>query len=309
MAEHTNITWCDHTHNQWIGCARVSPACDGCYAAHQMDERFHRVVWGAPGRGEGTRDLTSESNRAQPFKWNRKAQRDGTHPLVFGGSLNDPFDASVPPEWRRDYFRDVIDKTPNLLWLLLTKRPQNIVPMSEVAGGLPANVALGTTAETQEYWDRNVSRLIFAKINLKPRFVFVSIEPVLGRINPTLTSISGPLRNIAGSMQCFNPLHSEQSWDYRVDWIITGGETDQGKRRARPSNPQWFREIRDACAETGTPYHHKQNGEYVSVSEIEGKGEHFRFPDGRTVRRVGKESAGRTIDGHIYDARPEVRAA
>ena len=33
MAENTKIEWCDHTFNPWIGCTKVSPACDNCYAA------------------------------------------------------------------------------------------------------------------------------------------------------------------------------------------------------------------------------------------------------------------------------------
>ena len=91
-----------------------------------------------------------------------------------------------------------------------------------------------------------------------------------------------------------------------VDWVITGGETDQGKARARPSNPQWFRDVRDACRATGALYHHKQNGEWVSVSEVEGAGAHFTFPDGRTVRRVGRAKSGRTIDGAVHDSRPDL---
>ena len=91
-----------------------------------------------------------------------------------------------------------------------------------------------------------------------------------------------------------------------LDWVITGGETDQGGHKARPTNPQWFREIRDQCADAGVPFHHKQNGEWVSVSEAAGDGEHFQFPDGRTVRRIGKRHSGRTIDRALHDARPFV---
>lgn len=53
MGEVTAISWCDHTMNYWIGCTRVSPACDGCYAAHLMETRHKRVTWGGPGKGVG----------------------------------------------------------------------------------------------------------------------------------------------------------------------------------------------------------------------------------------------------------------
>lgn len=310
MADITDISWADHTHNQWVGCTRISPACDGCYAANLMDNRMHRVKWGGAGVGIGERDLTSEANRKKPFTWNRRAQRCGKRPFVFGGSLNDPFDNAVPDAWRRTYFRDVIAKTPNLIWLLLTKRPQNIVEMSEDAGGLPENVALGCTAENQTVWDRNIGELINAKATLGPLFAFVSIEPMLGRIQVTSAEVTWSLKkHLAFSRpghHKFNPIHPRQEWRYKLDWIITGGETNQGEFRARPSNPEWFREIRDDCLATGTAYHHKQNGEYASVSEIEGRGEHYRFPSGATVRRVGKTKAGRLLDGVLHDARPIV---
>ncbi len=88
--------------------------------------------------------------------------------------------------------------------------------------------------------------------------------------------------------------------------MITGGETDQGDHKARPQNPQWFRDLRNQCAAAGVAYHHKQNGEWVSVSEVEGAGEHFTFPDHRTVRRVGKLNDPQTLDGVHHRARPAV---
>ncbi len=91
-----------------------------------------------------------------------------------------------------------------------------------------------------------------------------------------------------------------------LGWAITGGETDQGGHKARPTNPQWFRDLRDQCEQTGVPFQHKQNGEWVSVSEVAGPGDHFKFDDGRTVRRIGKNRSGRTIDGIEHDARPQV---
>jgi protein gp37 len=39
MAEQIAISWADATFNPWIGCTRVSPACDHCYAARDNERR------------------------------------------------------------------------------------------------------------------------------------------------------------------------------------------------------------------------------------------------------------------------------
>jgi protein gp37 len=308
MGEKTLISWCKHTHNHWIGCTKVSPACDGCYAERLMDHRLHRVTWGP----HGERALTSDANRRKPLSWNKKAAKSGTRPFVFCSSLADIFDNQVPPEWRRDLFK-LIRETPQLVWLLLSKRPQNIIEMCKEAGGMPPNVALGTTIEDQKRAEMNVPHLIAAKMVLFPLFVFVSCEPLLGAID--LTSLRNSLEFGEGQ-RWLNALgshgtgyvyeHADSCTVPGIDWVITGGETAQGAHEARPSHPDWFRSLRDQCAAAGVEYHHKQNGEWVLVSEIEGKGRHHQFPDGATVRRVGKNHSGRTIDGIEHNGFPRL---
>ncbi|MCD1645300.1 phage Gp37/Gp68 family protein [Aurantimonas coralicida] len=294
MAENTKISWCDFTHNHWIGCLKVSPACDGCYAEAMMDKRYGRVQWGAPGKGAGTRSLTSEANRRKPLSWNRRAAKAGTRPFVFCSSLADVFDNHVPEEWRRDLF-DLIRSTPNLVWLLLTKRPQNIVKMAEACGGLPANAAIGATCEDQERTDKNVPPLLDAKAKLKPAFAFLSCEPLLGPIDLMTVKRWSPL----GSMSA---LPCEIDGVY-LDWIITGGETDQGGHKARPSHPDWFRSLRDQCEAAGVPFHHKQNGEWVEGEPSSP----WRLLD-TPMQKIGKARSGRTLDGVTHDAFPAVLA-
>lgn len=328
MGERTHISWCDHTFNPWIGCMRVSPACDGCYAAYMMDERFGRVQFGGPGVGVGTRSRTSPGNWRQPLRWNRRAGELGIRPFVFGGSLMDPFDKHVPKEWRRDYFDHVIRPTPNLVWLLLTKRPQLIVDLADEAGGLPPNVALGATAEDQTRWDQNIGELCNAKAVTGALFAFASCEPLLWPINPRRAPVTSSMRNhfafSAARAATFDPIHPRQDPRFKLDWIITGGESDQGGHMARPSHWDWFRRIRDACAETGTPYHHKQNGEWgdsgwLSAETAEGRHrrELARMEGSRTGKwdpetdtfKLGLLETGRLLDDTLHDARPEVRAA
>lgn len=293
MAENSNISWTTHTWNPWIGCAKVSPACDGCYAEAMMDKRYGRVEWGAPGQGAGTRSRTSKSTWDAPLKWQRQAEKDGTRPFVFCASLADIFDNQVPADWRGEAFA-VMRKTPRLVYLLLTKRPQLIVKLADAAGGLPANAAIGTTVEDQKRADTNLPALQVAKVELSPLFTFGSFEPLLGPV------IIPP---------AFMP-----------DWVITGGETDQGAHKARPTHPDWFRSLRDQAAAAGSAYHHKQNGEwlgwgqrfedglvenYLSFGKDPSK---FQHMDREIVSKVGKNRSGRMLDGVTHDDFPQVAA-
>jgi len=69
MAERSAIEWCDSTFNPWIGCTKISTACDHCYAEAQMDTRLGRVKWGAGQQ----RQRTSAANWRQPVRWNARS--------------------------------------------------------------------------------------------------------------------------------------------------------------------------------------------------------------------------------------------
>lgn len=237
MAENSKIEWTRHTWNPWIGCTKVGPACDGCYAEAMMDHRYGRVQWGAPGKGVGTRSRTSSSNWRKPFAWDKAAGEAGEKHFVFCASLADIFDNQVPATWRTDAF-DVMQRTPNLIWLLLSKRPQNMVAMCKAAGGLPSNAALGATMVTQAEYDRDRIKLFDAAQELQPAFTFGSFEPLLGPI-------------ILDS--------------YAPDWIIVGGETDQGKHRARDADPDWFRSMQDAASRHKRAFFMKQMTRKASI--------------------------------------------
>ncbi|TQX91266.1 phage Gp37/Gp68 family protein [Rhizobium sp. rho-13.1] len=294
MAENSSISWTTHTWNPVIGCTKVSPACDGCYAEAMMAKRYHRVEWGAPGQGVGTRVRTSKSTWDAPLKWQRQAEKDGTRPFVFCASLADVFDNQWEADWRGEAFA-VMRKTPNLVYLLLTKRPQLIVKLSDAAGGLPANAAIGTTVEDQKRADINLPALQVAKIELKPLFTFGSFEPLLGPV--VIPTALMP------------------------DWVITGGETDQGGHPSRPTHPKWFRSLRDQALAAGAAFHHKQNGEWIPWIPMNGNPDtkpimHV-MEDGsayypgspvslQSMIKIGKKASGRQLDGITHDEFPEV---
>lgn len=112
MGADTKIEWANHTWNPWIGCRKVSPACDHCYAEAMMDMRCGRARWGA---GED-RVKTSEHNWNEPLRWNRAAAKDRRRPTVFCLSLGDIWDNEVDPLWRYQAF-GVMESTPHLIYL------------------------------------------------------------------------------------------------------------------------------------------------------------------------------------------------
>jgi protein gp37 len=203
MAEVTGIAWTDSTFNPWIGCTKVGPGCDHCYA-EALDKR-HRwqgdTHWGA---GK-PRMRTSAANWRKPLGWNKKAEASGKPWRVFCASLADVFDNEVPETWRMDLL-DLIQRTPNLTWLLLTKRiglARRYMPSKP----LP-NVWLGATIVNQEEADRDVPKLLETPATVH----FVSYEPALGPVD--WTAYPG------------------------IDWIIVGGESTQGAK-AREFKIEW----------------------------------------------------------------------
>jgi protein gp37 len=220
MAEISGISWTDATFNPWIGCTRVSPACDRCYAARD-NERWHWVS----GWGTGiARRRTSVQNWNKVLKWNREAVASGRPLRVFCASLADVFDNEVEQAWRDDLWQ-LLRETPNLRWILLTKRIGNAAKM------LPpdwpfANAGLMATLECQEVWDRD-----YRKLALVPAaWHGVSAEPLIGHID---------------------------IGNAKPDWIITGGESGPG---FRPLDMDAVRSLRDQCLRNGITFHHKQNG-------------------------------------------------
>lgn len=229
MGESSKIEWTDHTFNPWIGCTKVSPACDGCYAENLMAHRYHRVEWGA---GED-RKRTSDANWRKPLTWDKAAAGKAEPTFVFCASLADVFDNEVDPLWRDDLFR-LVELTPNLTWLLLTKRIGNVMKMTDpMRGGrsLPQNVAIGATIANQEEYDRDRMKLWQVKADREPLFTFGSFEPLLG---PVILD------------------------KYAPDWVIVGGETNQGQHKARFTDPDWFRAMRDQCVKLGRAFFMKQ---------------------------------------------------
>lgn len=319
MAENTKIEWTDHTFNPWEGCQKVGPGCDNCYA-ETRNARFAggtAINWG-PG---SPRRRTSASNWQLPKRWNAQADafmaQHGRRQRVFCASLADVFDNAVDPQWRADLFA-LIDATPNLDWLLLTKRIGNVRGMlAELAHGndpdlslldmmpLP-NVWIGATIVNQAEADRDLPKLYAVPACVR----FLSIEPLLGPVS-------------LGGWPIF-----DEGEKPLLHWVIVGGESGPG---ARPMHPDWARSLRDQCEAAGVPFLFKQWGEWGEPDSIERTGlahqgwhEQDRMDGGvprhewpgpvrngvelaslrPEVYRVGKKAAGRLLDGRTWDGFP-----
>jgi protein gp37 len=249
MVENSNIEWTHHTFNPWLGCTKISSGCDHCYAEHIMSKRLGRVQWGAG----AARVRTSKSSWNQPILWNRRCERNGTRERVFCASLADVFDNEVDPAWRADLFR-LIRSTPNLDWLLLTKRIGNAAQMIERAlidahlltSREPfwpwPHVWIGSTIANQAEADRDIPKLLATPARVR----FLSCEPLLSAID---------IRKYLGTIGYETQL--SESRVAGIDWTITGGESGS---KARPSHPDWFRSLRDQCAAASVAFFMKQIG-------------------------------------------------
>jgi len=268
MGENSKIEWCDHTFNPFVGCTKISPACDHCYAEGWAKRTGGANLW------QGERRRTTDANWRQPLKWNREAEASGVRRKVFCASLADVFDNQVPVEWRTDLWR-LIRETPHLDWLLLTKRPQNIAkmlpgPLSTHPWPWP-NVWLGTTVENQEEADRRIPHLLAVPAAVR----FLSCEPLLGELN------------LEPYFDC-------------IDWVIAGGESGPN---ARPPMIRWARTLREQCWAYHVPFFFKQWGEFApddpaaehTAMRRVGKKKAGALLDGREWRQFPRELTLTTV--------------
>lgn len=245
MAATTKIEWCDSVFSPWIGCTRISPACDACYAAVSTPARAMRIKWGA---GEA-RHRTAESTWRQPLVWERNhgqfEAEHGHRRRVFCAPLADVFDNEVPQFWRTALF-GLIAQTPHLDWLLLTKRIGNAARMlaDDVPEGvdITGRILLGATIANQEEADRDIPKLLATPARVR----FLSCEPLLSNIDLQLEWLS-PFKDTDASL----------NRTPRIDWTIAGGESGP---KARPTDAEWFRSLQRQCAAAGVCFFMKQMG-------------------------------------------------
>lgn len=344
MAERSLIEWTDATWNPITGCTLVSEGCRYCYAAHLAATRLKHTPsrqglarMNADGAAKFTGEVRfNETWLLHPLRWRKPS-------MIFVCAHGDLFHPDVPDDWIDQVFV-VMAMASHHTFQVLTKRPARAreylanaqlpdadrwaAPLFKVLAdhtgpasfrnpGWPLpNLWLGTSVEDQATADARIPQLLAAPAAVR----FISAEPLLGQLDLRgwipgddgceLCEDERCKRiDIPRSEQC--PERWEVFWNDRpgygderrhLDWVIVGGESG---KHARPMNPQWARDIRDQCVAADTPFFFKQWGEWVSVSEEEGDGPIFTFPDGRNVRRIGKKAAGRRLDGVEWNQMPK----
>ena len=258
MGANSKIEWTHHTFSPWWGCVEVSPACDHCYA-RAFAKRCGSDVWGV----DAQRRFTGDKQWAEPLKWDRAAAEAGERHRVFCGSMCDVMEdyngaghlIRETIEESRRWLYSLIERTPNLDWLLLTKQPQNLrrfLPPAWLENPRP-NVWGMTTVESAEYLWR-VDALIETPFAMRG----ISAEPLLG-----------PIRFKNGHLadRCDTGGNFWQSAG-GVHWVIAGGESGRGRRTPEI---EWFGDLRRQCLRAGVAFFMKQDSAFRS-------GEQGRIP-------------------------------
>lgn len=215
MTTQSKIEWTEQTWNPTTGCTKTSPGCKHCYA-EVMAKRLKAMKAGGYQNGF---DLTLQPHRLdQPLKRKKPT-------VYFVNSMSDLFHEDIPDEYLDQIF-DVIRKTPQHTYQILTKRAERL-PAYFIGRECPSNVWLGVTVEDKEY---GVPRIDYLR-QVKATVRFVSIEPLLENLGPV---------------------------DFKgIHWVIVGGESGP---KARPMEAAWAEGIRLYAKAAGSAYFFKQWG-------------------------------------------------
>jgi len=258
MSKDSKIEWTNHTANLWWGCTMVHLGCWFCYAL-SLANRYGNDIWGNDKPRRMIKDVWRNLKKFQ-----KEAKKVGEIHKVFVGSMQDVFEKSMPlvdhlgnpyqegidefwntGQLRDKFFNEVVPNSPNLMFLLLTKRPSNInkyIPDSWKENP-PKNVMFGTSPVDQKTADNLIVQL--SKVKGKR---FISVEPQLEKIDLMAKVNDGTGRVLLDT----------------VDWVINGGESGHHKR---PFDCDWARLIREDCKLKGVPYFFKQIDKIKSIPE------------------------------------------
>lgn len=255
MAQNSKIEWTHHTVNLWWGCTKVHAGCDNCYA-EALSNRFGSDVWG---NDKPRKEIKSAFNDLA--KYQKLAAKAGEVHRVFVGSMMDIFEKPMPLiDSKGDLYMtvdtgDIRDRLfanismglyPNLMFLLLTKRPSNInkyIPENWKFSP-PENVMFGTSPVDQETFDKLIPQLHL--VNGKK---FLSIEPQLDHI---IIDKDYPVGK------------GELAMGLLIDWIIQGGESGPNRR---PFDLKWAYSMQIQCYDYGIPYFFKQIDKVQPIPE------------------------------------------
>ncbi len=274
MGQQSAIEWTDHTFNPWWGCTKVSPGCTHCYA-ETLSNRYGHDIWGP----KKSRRTLGDKHWQEPIKWNALASQKERRARVFCASMADVFEDNPSIEAERDKLWALIDETPMLDWLLLTKRPENMHRFAPWNSSWPANVWAMTSVENQEQAEKRIPKLSMVPAAVRG----LSVEPLLGPVDL-------------------------EPWLGEIQWVIVGGESGPN---ARPMHPNWARSVRDQCQAADVAFFFKQWGNWSPSGNMRVRTYAFQDNDpcGPIILyNLGKHASGRLLDGRTWDELPLLRS-
>jgi len=261
MAKNSNIEWCTHTVNLWWGCSKVHTGCKNCYAL-VLANRFGGGIWGEKAPRKLIKSAFSDLDRYQ-----KQAKKEGVKTTIFVGSMMDVLEEDKPminhkgqpiktriEDLRQKLFIK-IEKGfyPNLVFLFLTKRPENLKPILEkrrkdwIINGVPKNIWFGVSISDQKTADKMLMRILGNGIKHN---LFISLEPQVGEVD-----LSGYLLDKEDLGEVLKQ---------PIKWVIQGGESGGNKRAF---NLDWARSMREQCKKAGVSYFFKQIDKVQEIPE------------------------------------------
>ena len=312
----TKIEWTNETWNAIIGCNKISPGCDNCYAeimAYRLmhmpftdyysyvlkdNKECHPDKFKYLPKWNGETHF-EKSQLEKPLKWKKSR-------MIFTVSMGDLFHESVPFAWIDQIF-DIIRKCPQHTFIILTKRPDRMKEYLNKWLIRFNNVWAGVTAENQEQAEKRIPILL----QIPAKVHFVSVEPMLGPINLNVDSSVAQSMTDLDSKELAFPLD-------KIDWVICGGESGS---KARPMHPDWARSLRDQCKDAEVPFFFKQWGEWFpwipangnpknkDIQHVMKNGSKY-YPGNfysplQSIIKIGKKKAGRLLDGKEHNEMPK----
>lgn len=248
MGKNTSIQWSDHSWNWNYGCSKVSTGCKSCYM----------FTWAArSGRDPEKVTKAAPATFNKPLIWAREGSAK-----VFSCSLGDFFHEGADA-WRDEAW-NIMLRTPNLTYQVLTKRPERMLQHLPSVGAMPLswdakyptwpwpNIWLGTSVENQAMAEKRIPELLKVPATVH----WLSCEPLLGPLD-----LSKWLRGFT-----------------RVDWVVIGGESDQLGEKGRPCDVKWLADIVKQCTNAGVAVFTKQLGSHPYQSPEQDGGTGFFLP-------------------------------
>lgn len=235
MGDRTKIEWTQATWNPWQGCHKVSAGCDNCYM-YRDKGRY----------GQDPKVIVR--SKPQTFYMPKSLMRLPPGTKVFVCSWSDFFHKAADP-WRTEAW-ELIRNRPDLIFQIVTKRPERIMECLPLAWG-PGwkHVWLGVSVEDQKTADERIPILLQTPAAVR----WISAEPLLKELTLVLylpvieRGRGGPIQSGGG-----------------LDWVVVGGESGP---KARPMNIEWVRDILNQCAAAGVACFVKQLGAHPVYTE------------------------------------------